>query len=280
MTNTGNTFAKTPENSKYMFKSTGYILAAITFAAGLLLGSLFSTAGVPVAHTVAQQVSPEQVEAELAAHVLDVQKNLQTEPDNPQHWIHLGNLYFDAHKPEQAIPAYEKALELQPDNANVHTDLGTMYRAANQPEKAVAQFEKAISLQADHQNARFNKGLALIFDLDKLEEGVNAWRALIALHPGFTAPTGETLVEALPEVVLQRAASLEKAEKKAEALVAYSLALELQPQNQDALLHKGQLLESLGRSGEAQEVWKTMVSIDPKATNHSNVLIKDLITAP
>lgn len=114
-------------------------------------------------------------------------------PDNPEAWIQLGHVYFDAGQHAEAIEAYEKALAIAPSSANILTDLGVMYRRNKQPEKAIASFDRAIQVDRRHEIARFNKGIVLLHDLGDLEGALAAWRELVELNPNAKAPNGQTV---------------------------------------------------------------------------------------
>ena len=115
------------------------------------------------------------------AEALEVQ--LATDPENVALLIRLGNTYFDSDQYAKAIAAYEKSLAIAPGNADVLTDRGVMYRRSGQPEKAVASFDAAISARPDHNNAYLNKGIVLVYDLDRRAEAIATWKALREINP-------------------------------------------------------------------------------------------------
>src|SRR5262245_4982718 len=61
------------------------------------------------------------------------------ETSNPVPRAHLGNLYFDAERYDEAIKWYAEALRLSPKDVDISTDLGISYYYTNQPDKALQQ---------------------------------------------------------------------------------------------------------------------------------------------
>lgn len=241
----GDPMTSSTDTKHVMLKSTAYIMVIFAFAAGLLFGSLYGSHSVAVNATKApvagqqpadQQSNAEQ-QAELAAHIEQVRGEIARAPEEALNWIHLGNLYFDSHQPQEAIQAYQTALRLKPGNVDVMTDMGTMYRLANDPQSAVRTFSDAIALDPTHQNARYNKGVTLIIDLEQVSQGVAEWKALLAAKPDATLSGGVKLADMLPDLLVDAGIRLEQAGKPAAALAAFEAALVEKPGYQPALVH-------------------------------------------
>ncbi|MFW5640455.1 MAG: tetratricopeptide repeat protein [Thermodesulfobacteriota bacterium] len=173
--------------------STFLIALAAVFGVGFLSGVIVTTYKSPPVTTAEHDHGGS--EEMIAA----LNEEIRQRPDNAEAWIRLGNLYFDTGRYNEAVNAYERAVELDPNNPDVWTDLGVMYRRTNQPEKAVDVFGKAVALDPDHKTARFNTGIVLLFDLDKREEALSAWKSLLKIDPLFTTPAGQSLDELIDQ---------------------------------------------------------------------------------
>ena len=176
-------------------KSTLYGVAFVALAIGFLIGVVFSAfrtspSGPPVPQSASVPPAPVGGDSrQLDALIKETAQN----PNNVAAWVSLGNLYFDTNQFDKAIWAYKKSLELDPDNPNVLTDMGVMYRRKGQPEEAVKSFDEAIRVDPKHEVSRFNKGIVLLHDLDKPQEGIQAWEQLLKINPFAEAPGGKTV---------------------------------------------------------------------------------------
>lgn len=175
-------------------RNTLYFSISFALIFGIYLGTLLPGffGETQVVHNVQTQV---EISPEVGKKILELEQIVLKNPNDTASWISLGNLYFDAHKHEESIIAYEKALELKPDNADVLTDLGIMYRSIEKYEKALASFAKANEVDPKHENSLFNSGVVLYFDLNKQEEGRDKWRALLKINPNSKAPDGKPIGE-------------------------------------------------------------------------------------
>lgn len=121
----------------------------------------------------------EQLQSQIS-HVHDI---LQQDSTNFDAWAALGNLYFDADMPAEAIAHYRGALNLKPDDVHVLTDMATMLRAAGQPDTAVTVLGHALNLDSTLTQAWFNLGVIQSFDLKNHKEALHAWKKFLALSP-------------------------------------------------------------------------------------------------
>ncbi|WP_027362388.1 tetratricopeptide repeat protein [Desulfospira joergensenii] len=182
-------------------KQTLYMAVLISLTIGFLAGAAYTSFKLAdQGPEVAAQAGPhdpdkgenaEGISPEVGANILKLEEHLKKNPDDARAWTELGNLFFDTHRPADAIEAYTKALALEPGKPGVLTDLGVMYRRSGQPEKAVEAFDKAIQADPSFETARFNKGIVLMHDLEDMEAAVQAWEDLVKINPMALAPNGE-----------------------------------------------------------------------------------------
>ena len=184
-------------------------LLACAFLAGLLAGSLVfqamdqNQAPAPQAAVPAPKDSLQAQQAQIdtsrgaGSAIAALESQVASHPGDKTALIALANAYFDADRPAEAVPVYERALALDPANANVWTDLGIMYRALGRYGDALKAFEKALAAEPDHVNAQFNAGVVRYYDLKDKEGGRMAWEALLKQHPGARAPDGRPLADFL-----------------------------------------------------------------------------------
>lgn len=181
----------------------GLCCLIIGFLSGIVFSIYKTPAGGGTTKVAANQPEAPQagkLTAEQAQHLLQLELEVQKNPNNTEAWTNLGHLYFDSDQAEKAINAYNKSLALAPNNADVLTDLGVMYRRAGNPQQAVASFDRAVQTNAKHETARFNKGIVLLYDLKDQPGAIAAWQGLVSLNPMATAPNGQLISEMLKEM--------------------------------------------------------------------------------
>lgn len=193
------------DNNNLVKKESLFYALIIGLVAGFLGGVLFSsfklgpeTASNPPAVTSAG--APAQMENQSREAINNLEAEITANPDNVEAWTRLGHLYYDTGQVTSAIKAYERSLELQPGNADVWTDLGVMHRRNKQPEKAIEAFEHAYSIQPNHTTSRINKGIVLLYDLNKPEETIAVWEELLTMNPKALMPNNTPLQDAINEI--------------------------------------------------------------------------------
>jgi tetratricopeptide (TPR) repeat protein len=108
-------------------------------------------------------------------------QNTERVPKNLEAWRELGNAYFDADMPAQAISAYNRALAIKPDDTDILNDQGAMYRQAGDFTRALANFEKARQVDPYNLESIYNSGYVLAFDLNQIDRAIVMWRSYLAL---------------------------------------------------------------------------------------------------
>jgi cytochrome c-type biogenesis protein CcmH/NrfG len=187
-------------------KEVVLIIGLCCLIIGFLSGIVFSVYKSPStgggAKVAGEQPAAQggKITAEMAQQMLQLEREVQKNPENVGAWTNLGHLYFDSNQPDKAITAYNKSLALDPNNADVLTDLGVMYRQVGDPQKALASFDRAVQANPKHEPSRFNKGIVLLHDLKDQPGAIAAWQDLVALNPMAKAPNGQLVSEILAEI--------------------------------------------------------------------------------
>lgn len=99
--------------------------------------------------------------------------------------VNLGNRAYDDGNFADAIIYYEKALESNPNLVGVLTDLGTSYWYLQPPlpTRAIEYYDRAIQIEPTFINAYFNKGIVLLYGLNKPAEAIESWQKVLDLNP-------------------------------------------------------------------------------------------------
>jgi tetratricopeptide (TPR) repeat protein len=172
-----------------------YILIALVvgFVGGATVGILWVTKSAEKTAMVQKpQMAPPGVPAlappardsmELASQIQTLKEIVKKDPKNLPAWVELGNLYFDSHRPEEAIEAYRQYLGIKPDNPDVRTDMGIMYKNLGQFDRALEEFRKAAQSNPKHANSRYNIGVVLLHDKQDIKGAIKAWEEYLKVDP-------------------------------------------------------------------------------------------------
>ena len=169
-------------------KKDTLLVAIVALLAGLIIGWMagqknagpapVAVTGAPPAQTPmpTPTVNVQQKVSELKAIVAK-------DPNNRQAWVALGNEYFDADQPMDAVEAYQKALDLNAKDANVLTDQGVMFRRLGWFDRAVDNFTRANQADPSHTVSLFNLGITYRYDLQDFAKAQEAWTKFLAINP-------------------------------------------------------------------------------------------------
>jgi len=105
----------------------------------------------------------------------------ERDPRDLEAWRELGNAYFDADMPAQAIAAYSRALAIKPNDTNILNDQGAMYRQTGDFTRALANFNKARQVDPNNLESIYNSGYVLAFDLNQIDKAIVMWRSYLTL---------------------------------------------------------------------------------------------------
>ncbi len=195
---------------RYVHRTTCILGVLLALALGGMAGYMFGSSGdaggeikQPLGQSDQGGAQPGMNiggNAGLFDSILQHEEQVRKEPGNVDAWVHLGNLYFDTDQPAKAAEAYEKALALKPDQPDVLVDCGVMYRQLKQYDKALEYFRKALKINPRHEFALFNSGVVLYHDMNRPQEGLEAWRALVRLNPEAKAPDGRPVSALIDDI--------------------------------------------------------------------------------
>jgi len=120
---------------------------------------------------------------EVASKIETLKEIVKKDPKNLPAWVELGNLYYDANQPKEAIEAYSQYLVMKPDNADVRTDMAIMYRNLGDFNRALEEFRKAAQNDPKHINSRYNIGIVLLHDKQDIKGALKAWEEYLKVDP-------------------------------------------------------------------------------------------------
>lgn len=119
--------------------------------------------------------------AETVNKIQTLIKITAANPTSHEAWALLGNAYFDADLPDEAIATYNKALALRPDDTNILNDQGAMYRQKGDFPRAIANFEKAFMVDPYNLESLYNCGYVYAFDLNNIPKALQIWKRYLEI---------------------------------------------------------------------------------------------------
>jgi superkiller protein 3 len=216
-----------------------------------------------------QQAIAQQANARYADAELLWRRVIQSDNNNPETYIKLGEVLFYQQKIEEGIAAYKQAITLKPD-AKIYIELGNKLRQFAKPTEAIAAYQQAIRLAPKSDSPHF--GIAQAFNqLGKKTEAINSLRQAIKLNPATDN------YEFLGDV-------LKRDGKESQAIAAYRQAIKLDPKNYSAYISLGEILPQKEAIATYRQLTKTDPSNDVpyQAIGYllnSNALFEQAVTA-
>jgi cytochrome c-type biogenesis protein CcmH/NrfG len=173
-----------------------YVLAAFCLLLGVALGYLFRGSASPAASAQAstamapqagasQSQQPANAQATLAQAAAPLLEAINSNPNDYDSLVKLGNLYYDGQQYSSAVQYYERALAIHPENPDVRTDLGTAYWYTGKADQAIAAMETSLKYRPGHPQALFNLGWMRWQGKADPQGAVTAWEKLLEMNPGY-----------------------------------------------------------------------------------------------
>ncbi len=179
-------------------------------------------------------------------------------------WYLKARLHAQESEYEAAVKAFRKAVELDPTDGSLHAEFAELLRDLSILPEAEREARKAVSLSPKDPYAQRTLGQVLLLtakDKAGLEEAAAALRAandLLPYEPGGAVAYAQALL---------------RLEKPQEAVTVLERVLERGRGPAMALLY-GEALEKSGRFSDAEEVFQSILRMDPESRPASLGLIR------
>ena len=172
------------------------LIVSLLLGIGLMGYVVWTQRPVPsepvVAAAAARPVPPPASDVPPAPEALPLDETRAAElraaaeatPGDVQARVDVGNLYFDSHLFEEAIPWFEEALILDPTLIDVSTDLGVAFFYIDDTPRALAQFASSLETDPTHAKTILNIGIVRAFGAQDLEGAFEAWEEVQRVAPG------------------------------------------------------------------------------------------------
>lgn len=215
------------------------------------------------------------------------------DPNNCEAHSSLGFAYVSQDQMDMAMKSYEKALELCPEDAALFNNVGRAYASAGMQLEAIEAFRRAIELNPN-DIATYESLAQLQYERKLYPDAIATYEAILS-HPDHGKPGNwvawadyrvgtmynwaescEPAIAALSKVVANSEASddmvdrswrtlgscYEKTGQNALAIDAYENVVARNPDKAVYFYRLGDLLNDMGRNGEAIEKVRAGISVD------------------
>lgn len=127
-----------------------------------------------------QPAAESRLPQETQQLIETARRHAESSPDESSAWTMLGNAYFDADMPNEAIEAYGRSLAIKPNDSDVLNDQGAMYRQVGDFAHALENFEKALANDPGNLESLYNLGYVNAFDLNRMDLALDIWKRYLA----------------------------------------------------------------------------------------------------
>ncbi len=172
-------------------KTNTVFAVVVIFLAAIAVVSMYLDRNLPPVQEAAAPVNPAGTQlppghppVDASNRIASLEQASQSDPQNADLMVQLGNAYYDAGQYQKAAEAYQQSLQLRPRNAGVETDLATCYHFLGQHDKALEILDKVLKYSPGFPQALFNKGIVLQAANDT-KGAIAAWESLLASDPNF-----------------------------------------------------------------------------------------------
>lgn len=128
----------------------------------------------------------QSIEAQNIYQGYFAQKNLRSQPNNPDFLNDVGQAHLARGEYDEALKYLGQARQRAPKNAVIHYNMGLAYLGQNQLGYALSAFEQAIVLNPKYSKAYYNLGV-VYYQQRRLPVAQEAWQKALALNPEFEA---------------------------------------------------------------------------------------------
>jgi tetratricopeptide (TPR) repeat protein len=189
---------------------------------------------------------------------------LARRPDNFRAQNEYAIALGQAGRPEEAIPAIERALARKPDASLLQRNLGLLLMQQGRVQEALPHFATVVRLEPQYARGHRDYARALV-TAGKRVEAIAEFRALSALEPASAGPHAEL------GILLLQAGQLDA------ALAEFEIANRLDPENAASRYNHGLALTHAGRTAEALTQFEAAVRLDANSAGAHFALANTLV---
>lgn len=190
------------------------------------------------------------------------QQALELDPAYEEVWLNMGIAAKNNGDLERALECYQQALEINPQYGNAHYNLALLLEDQNNAGDAIQHFQQAAKTLFGKRNAAQLQAMACYHAARLLHQQGSAQQAMAYIKRGLTLSQHHAPSFVLYGMLLDRNPQTAKQ--------AFLTAISISPTYAAAHFNLGVLEWTQGNRTEANNHWKTAVSLDPTLQDQIN----------
>lgn len=166
------------------------------------------------------------------------------------YWLNEGQSLMMNGSFEQASQAYDRAIQIDPKSANAWSGKGFALFQLKKYDEAVTTYDRVLEIDPKNVNAWSGRGTSLT-QMGRYAESIEAYDNAIESIENLSVTINQS--KELSSIWVLKGFTLQLTGRTEEALIAFTKAAEIDPQNVDAWTAKSNILTELGKRDEAAE---------------------------
>jgi len=201
------------------------------------------------AHNFAERARLFLANGNLDPALRDLNQALILQPDQPNFYLTLSDVYLVLGQTDNSLAALKKAIKLNPNLISAYLKLAEVYLVVDQPNAAIGAADQAILLDAENAESYYMKGVSLLMAGDTNSAMLNLQIS--------------TRIEKINFMSYMQMASIAVARGDTMAVTYLKEALKDQPQSERALFFLGMLLQERHKYEEALGYFRQVMEYYP-----------------
>ncbi len=205
------------------------------------------------------------------AIILDAVDEFQTaliiKSDESLNYTMLATCHFDLGEGEKSTEFIAKAVELAPEDFNSNMAAGQIFARNDQPENALSYLKKAVELDPSNSSAIRNLAQTY-YDLGNTDESIATYEKAIKTTLDSKAKA---------DLHFNLGVLYNQVEDFVQAEDHFLLALDLNPEDVEAIIGMAQTFESNEKWRKAEKFYKELIFLEPENASHYRGIARVLL---
>jgi len=180
------------------------------------------------------------------------EKAYQVQPDDIRVLNARAQISFNCKEYDKSLEVYRKLLSMDPQNVNAYVNVATIFELMRMPDSSKVAYDRVIEIDPEYKDAYYNRGILY------LNRAIKMYKELVAVRDSLDQnPQDQQLIAKSKELVSKQKEFYHLAE------MDFQKAVDLDPDDLEALQYLGQSLFQQEKTDAAIDILEKVVQIDP-----------------